>query len=730
MALTPRQSAVRSVASGSLRPGPSPAHSTPLSDLYGTHVFDASVQRKRLPKDVYRALRRTIETGSALEPGVADAVANAMKDWAIEHGATHYTHWFQPLTGLTAEKHDSFLSPTIEGGAILEFSGKELIQGEPDASSFPSGGLRATFEARGYTAWDPTSPAFLRETAFGSTLTIPTAFASWTGEALDTKTPLLRSCEALDREARRVLSLLGDADVKRVRPTVGPEQEYFLIDREFYYLRPDLISCGRTLFGDRPPKGQELDDHYFGATPQRVLAFMMDLEHELWRLGIPVKTRHAEVAPSQFELAPVYEEASVATDHNMLTMELLGVVAERHGLKCLIHEKPFARVNGSGKHNNWSMADDRGNNLLEPGDTPHENQVFIVALTAIIRAVDRHQDLLRAAIASAGNDHRLGANEAPPAIISIFLGNELEGIVEGLIQGTGPTRDSGRGQSLKLGVNALPPLPRDTSDCNRTSPFAFTGTKFEFRALGSSQTIAYPNTFLNVAVAEALGSIADELEKRGTDAATVQDVVREILTEHQRILFSGDNYTQEWQDEAAKRGLLNLRDTPSALGTLNSEKNAALFDRYGVFSKREVESLSNVLHESYAHRLVVEALSMRNLAATSILPAALAQQERLASSIQSAYSAGGEALELNPQHRMLSALCKTISAFQTATLKLDEVQTSIAESDDSPEQQAQRIRAELIPAMDELRELGDQLERDVADDLWPLPKYREMLFMQ
>ena len=727
MSLTPRQSAVRAIASGSLAPEPRPTQKTPLPQLFGSNVFGDAAQRKRLPREVYRRLRRTIENGEQLDPSIADTVANAMKDWAIERGATHFTHWFQPMTGLTAEKHDSFLTPTRDGGAILEFSGSELIRGEPDASSFPSGGLRATFEARGYTAWDPNSPAFLRETTYGSTLTIPTAFAAWTGEALDTKTPLLRSCEALDKQARRLLGLLGDADVQRVVATVGPEQEYFLIDREFYYLRPDLVSCGRSLFGARPPKGQELEDHYFGATPQRVLAFMMDLEHELWRLGIPIRTRHAEVAPSQFEMAPIYEQASVATDHNMLTMELLQLVAERHGLKCLLHEKPFVGVNGSGKHNNWSLADQNGNNLLDPGQTPHENVVFTVFLTAIIRAVDRHQDLLRASIAYAGNDHRLGANEATPAIISIFLGAELEGVVDALVRGTSP-QVLGRGKEMKLGVTTLPHLPRDTSDRNRTSPFAFTGTKFEFRALGSSQSIAYPNIFLNTAVAESLDHLATELERRGATLSSIQTLVRETLAAHQRIIFSGDNYSREWQEEAERRGLLNLRDTPSALGKLTASKNLELFERYEVFSRRETESRSHVLHEAYVHRMGVEALSMKNVGSTQILPAALRYQKTVADSIQSARAASS-AVDTSDQEALLCTVAETACRLKSALDRLGELRDRADEIGHDAAAKAAFYRDEVAPAMERVRAHGDALELLVDDDLWPLPKYRELLFI-
>jgi len=682
------------------------------------------VQRRRLPRDVYAALRRTLDTGEEMAPGVADAVANAMKDWAIERGASHYTHWFQPMTGLTAEKHDAFLSPTLEGGAIQEFSGKQLILGEPDASSFPSGGVRNTFEARGYTGWDPSSPAFLRETEFGLTLTIPTVFASFTGEALDTKTPLLRSCEALDREARRLLAAIDEPHVKKVIPTVGPEQEYFLVDREFFYLRPDLISCGRTLLGGRPPKGQELEDHYFSQTPKRILNFMMDVEEELWQLGVPIKTRHGEVAPHQFEMAPIFEAATIATDHNMLTMEVMQVVARRHGFEALLHEKPFAGVNGSGKHVNWSMADESGRNLLDPGKTPHENLRFIVVLTAIIRAVDLHQDLLRASIAHAGNDHRLGANEAPPAIISIFLGEELQSVVESLMQGS--SHQPRGGLPLRLGVTTLPPLPIDTSDRNRTSPFAFTGNKFEFRAVGSSQTIAFPVMVINTIVAESLAHLAKELEGKAHSPETLQSVIRQTLLAHQRILFGGDNYSREWQQEAERRGLLNLIDTPSALERFARPENLELFERFGVLSRRETLSRNEVLHAAYVHRIHVEALSLRNLAATSVLPPALAYQASVANAIAAARAAL-PALDLSEQETLLRDLVTTIGRLQRAIAALEKAEHAIEHSGETRARTV-HVRDTVLPAMAETREACDRLEALVDDVTWPLPKYRELLF--
>jgi glutamine synthetase len=692
-------------------------------------VFNDRVMRERLPKDTYKALRQTIDRGAALKPEVATVVANAMKDWALEHGATHFTHWFQPMTGLTAEKHDSFLTPTADGRGLMEFSGKELIKGEPDASSFPSGGIRATFEARGYTAWDPTSPAFLRKTARGATLCVPTAFCSWTGEALDQKTPLLRSMQALSVHAVRLLHLLGESGVSRVLTTLGCEQEYFLVDRRFYYARPDLVATGRTLFGARPPKGQELEDHYFGAISERVMAYMQDLEQELWRLGIPARTRHNEVAPGQFELAPVFEEASVAADHNMLTMEVMKAVAERHGFACLLHEKPFAGVNGSGKHNNWSMSDNLGNNLLDPGHTPHENLKFIVFLTAITRAVDLHQDLLRASVAHAGNDHRLGANEAPPAIISIYVGSQLEDIINGLIQGTAPAKKGA--DKMQLGVTTLPPLPRDQSDRNRTSPFAFTGNKFEFRAVGSSQAVAHPNTLLNTIVAESLDFMATEIEKRGGKGdrrETIAALVREVLTQHQRILFNGDNYSEEWVNEAEKRGLLNLRDTPSALARLATEPNQRLFEKYAVFTPRETTSRSNIAFHTYLQRVNVEAQTAKSLAATMVLPAGMAYQEHLARSIQGVQQVLPRT-DVKSQVEVLEQVTRSINELKRALDHLEQARAQADGHHGSPEQHAAAYRDLVMPAMAELRTHADALESQVDDALWPLPKYREMLFL-
>ncbi|HVS19777.1 MAG TPA: glutamine synthetase III, partial [Planctomycetota bacterium] len=699
MSPSPRQIAVQSLSE--TRPSVRADATAPerLTSLYGRNVFGEEAQRKRLPRPVFDALRSTIETGAELQPDIADAVANAMKDWAVERGATHFTHWFQPMTGLTAEKHDSFLHFTADGKPVEEFSGKELIKGEPDASSFPSGGMRATFEARGYTAWDPTSPAFLRETRSGCTLTIPTAFCSWTGEPLDKKTPLLRSIDALSSAAVRLLRLLGDHQPKRVHSTVGIEQEYFLIDRRFYHLRPDLLACGRTLFGARPFKGQELEDHYFGAIGGRVLAFMMDVESELWKLGIPIKTRHNEVAPHQFEVAPIFEQGNVATDHNMLVMEIMQSMAARHGFACLLHEKPFAGVNGSGKHNNWSMSDNLGNNLLEPGHTPHDNLKFMVFLTAVIRAVDRYQDLLRASVATAGNDHRLGANEAPPAILSIYLGSELQGVVRSLVDGTAPQARSG--EKIRLGVNSMPPLPRDSTDRNRTSPFAFTGNKFEFRAVGSGQSVAMPNLILNTIVAESLDHVSTAIEAaggKGDRREAIERIVRELLTKHERILFSGDGYTEEWTAEAERRGLRNFKDTPAALVAFTKPENVELFERFGIFTPRESAARANVRALQYVHTLNVEALATKSLAATSILPAAIAHQERLARSIR-AVAEVSPRIDTRAQVDGLERVSHAINALHQAVEHLAEAHHAVEQQGGTPEAQCRGMRDRVVPAM-------------------------------
>ncbi len=695
-----------------------------LTDLYGSRVFGDRAMRKRLPASSYEALRESVEKGTELDPRVADLVANAMKEWAVELGATHYTHWFQPMTGLTAEKHDSFLSFSGER-LLLEFSGKELIKGEPDASSFPSGGIRQTFEARGYTNWDPTSPAFVREGKYGATLCIPTAFCSWTGEALDQKTPLLRSNEALENAAIRVMRILGDDRTEHVWPTLGSEQEYFLIDRNFFVNRPDLVATGRTLQGARPPKGQELDDHYFGTISPRVLDFMEDSEHELWKLGVPIKTRHNEVAPSQFEVAHIFERATVATDHNMLTMDVMRKVATRHGFVCLLHEKPFAGVNGSGKHNNWSMATDAGENLLEPGDTPAENGRFLVFLTAVIRAVDLHADLLRISIASAGNDHRLGANEAPPAIISAYVGGELDGVCRALMGGAAPANHAK--EKMQLGVTSLPPLPRDTTDRNRTSPFAFTGNKFEFRAAGSSQSVATPNIVLNTIVAESLNYLATEIENAGGSEESVQAVITESLKAHYRVVFNGNNYSDEWHQEAESRGLPNYRDTVTALGHYATDANVKLFEDAGVYSRRELESRANIAYENYSTAIAIEAQSCLALATTSILPTAMRQQERTARSVSAAHAADGS-LNLGPQEECLSRLATTINDLVRATDELAETTAENGHGDDLAAH-AEAMRDKVIPAMEKTRVACDMLETMVDDDLWPLPKYREMLFI-
>ncbi len=706
---------------------------TNVPQLFGANVFGLEQMRTRLPESAYKSLHSCMEHGQELDQSLADQVANAMKEWAIERGATHFTHWFQPMTGSTAEKHDSFAS--LEGGKMLmEFSGKALIKGEPDASSFPSGGLRATFEARGYTAWDPTSPAFLRETTNGSTLCIPTAFCSWTGEALDEKTPLLRSTEALNREVVRLLRLLGDERVQYVYPTLGCEQEYFLIDRDLYILRPDLVATGRTLFGAKPPKGQELEDHYFGSIAPRVLAYMQESELELWKLGVPVKTRHNEVAPSQYELAPIFERTTVAVDHNMLCMEVLKQVAQKHGFQCLLHEKPYAGINGSGKHNNWSMATDCGDNLLEPGRSPEQNMRFMVMLAAVMRAVDIHADLLRTTIAHAGNDHRLGANEAPPAILSIYLGEQLTDVVDAMIAGTGRGADKRR-DTMRLGVSVLPPLPRDATDRNRTSPFAFTGNKFEFRAVGSSQATAKPNTVLNTIVADAMAYISNEIEKgkaaKGLEAA-INEVVVDLFKKHQRILFNGNGYSAEWHAEAQKRGLPNFKNAVDAIGNFGSKKNVDLFERFAVLSAKEVESRMNIMFEAYCKAIAIEGQSALSIARTMILPAAQRWQCTVAQSVGATKAAG---IEIKVQEKRLRDFTGRIESF---VLAIDELTAqfehaehhSTASSNAAPGEHARTYRDRVVPAMAKLREIADGLETMVDDSEWPLPKYREILFMQ
>jgi glutamine synthetase len=684
---------------------------------FGAQVFSTAVQRQRLPRDVFARLRATIAGGETLDPDLAGIVARAMKDWALEQGATHYAHWFQPLTGSTAEKHDSFYSPAGDGTAIAEFTGKELVKGEPDASSFPNGGVRATFEARGYTAWDPTSPAFILRRPTGAVLCIPTAFASWTGEALDHKIPLLRSMDALSRAVLDALRLFGDETTARVLTTVGVEQEYFLVDERFFAARPDLQATGRTLFGAPPAKGQELDDHYFGSIPERVLACMLDAERELAALGVPIKTRHNEVAPGQYEIAPVFENSNVGSDHQQLTMQVLQRTARRHGLACLLHEKPFAGFNGSGKHNNWSIGTDTGANLLEPGDTPAENLRFLFLCAAVIRAVDTHQGLLRAATASAANDHRLGANEAPPAIMSMFLGAELEAIFETLLRGEPIT--TAPGDLLALGTPVLPPLPKDGGDRNRTSPFAFTGNKFEFRAVGSSQSVALANTVLNTIVADAVAGLTDMLARdlgAGVPLAeAVQRIARDAYAAHRRIVFHGDGYAAAWEDEAARRGLLDLKTTPDALPHLVTPETVAVFERHGVLSERELEARYEVFVEQYATRLGIEGVTAAQMARTLLVPAALHQRALIE-------RAGGPAVATLTEEldEVLEALIDAVRALEGANRS----------GGDEGAARALRVRDEVLPAMAAVRAQADRLETLVADELWPLPRYAEMLYVR
>jgi glutamine synthetase len=687
------------------------------NQVFGENVFSSAVQRTRLPKDVFKRLSKTLARGEALDTTLADAVALAMKEWALEKGATHYTHMFQPLTGLTAEKHDSFYAPTGEGTALAEFSGKELIQGEPDASSFPTGGIRATFEARGYTAWDPTSPAFILENPNGALLCIPTAFASWTGEALDHKIPLLRSMDALSKSAIRALKLFGNSEAARVFTTVGPEQEYFLIDEQYFFERPDLITTGRTLFGAKPPKGHELDDHYFGSIPERILAYMLDTERELQKLGVPVKTRHNEVAPNQYELAPIFENSNVGADHQQLTMQIMQNVARRYGLICLLHEKPFAGVNGSGKHNNWSMGTDAGENLLDPGDTPHENLQFLFFCAAVIQAVNKHQGLLRASIASAGQDHRLGANEAPPAIMSIFLGSELEKVFNAIEEGE--VGESTPESFLGLGTPVLPPLPMHGGDRNRTSPFAFTGNKFEFRALGSSMSLSLPNTVLNTIVAEAVDYLAEELEDALEAGADLESALRPILqrsyADNKQIVFGGDNYSEDWHSEAESRGLLNLRATPDALPYLTSDDTVTVFSNYGVLSQRELESRYEVFLEQYVTKLNIEAETAAAIAKTMLLPASVRHLALLLSAQMGELASETEAL---------------VSTFVDAIRDLESANLEENQPHDDLLKHAEYMRDTTIPAMEAARDAADKLEKVVADDLWPLPKYSEILFVK
>lgn len=692
----------------------------PVSVLFGSNVFSEAVMRERLPKNIYKAIKATIDDGAPLDPSIANVVANAMKDWAIDKGATHFCHWFQPMTGVTAEKHDSFISPTSDGRTIMEFSGKELIKGEPDASSFPSGGLRATFEARGYTAWDATSPVFVKENGDNIALYIPSAFCSYTSEALDKKTPLLRSMDALNTQAMRVLRAIGNTESKRVVATLGPEQEYFLVDAEFAKKRLDLILCGRTLFGAPSPKGQEMEDHYFGTIHERIASFMSELNEELWKLGVSAKTQHNEVAPAQYELAPVFATVNVATDHNQLTMETMQKVALRHGLVCLLHEKPFAGVNGSGKHNNWSMVTDDGVNLLEPGKTPHENMQFLIFLCAIIRAVAKYSKLLRAAAASSGNDHRLGANEAPPAIISIFLGDQLTEIFEQLA--CGGTVCSKSGGQLKLGVSTLPALPMDSTDRNRTSPFAFTGNKFEFRMVGSNQSTAGPNFIMNTIVADILADIADQLEGASDVQAKAQDILKSIATEHANVIFNGDNYSAEWVVEAEKRGLPNIRNAVDSIHTMIEPEVEVLFERHKVLSKEELHARHEILLERYCKEINIEALTTLNMVKRQIMPAVI-EYAGVAANAASAVKALG--ICADTQVKAVETVSALIAELQTAIDELEDV-TAKAADEETPE----FYRDTVIPAMGKVRSSVDQLETIVDSEMWPLPTYAEMLFLR
>ncbi len=688
---------------------------------FGCAVFNEKVMQARLPKNVFKSLKKTIETGSILDHSTADAVAVALKDWALEHGATHYAHIFQPLTGITAEKHDSFLEPDGKGGAVAEFNGKQLIQGEPDASSFPSGGIRATFEARGYTAWDVTSPCYLTENANGMTLCIPTAFVSWTGEVLDLKTPVLRSMKALDEQARRILKLFGHTNVAMVTATAGPEQEYFLIDRNFYLSRPDLVSSGRTLFGARPPKGQEFEDQYFGVIPERVLAFMHESEAELYRLGIPVKTRHNEVAPSQYEIAPIYENANVAADHQQQTMATLKKVARKYGMECLLHEKPFAGVNGSGKHLNWSLGNSTQGNLLEPGHTPHDNLQFLVFCAAVVRAVHKHGGLLRAMVASASNDHRLGANEAPPAIISIFLGDQLTDVFEQLKKGS--AKSSKTSGTMNLGVDTLPVLPKDAGDRNRTSPFAFTGNKFEYRAVASNQSIAAPLAALNTIMAESLDYIATKLEKapKGKFDAAVAAVLTEIAKEHSAVIFNGNGYSEEWHKEAEKRGLPNLKTSVDAFPVMTAKGTVGAYEKYGVLTKRELEARKEIAYEQYCKHVNVEANLVVELVTTKYLPAALRYQTELANNAVALKAAG-----ITSDNAILKTVTSLIGTLNNTLAKLEDLRghhvSGLAE-------EAEHYCHGVLPQMLLVRKAVDALEAVVADDLWPMPTYEEMLFI-
>ena len=690
-----------------------------VPEMFGSLVFNDDVMREKLPKDVYKSLRKTIDRGTDLDINVANVVANAMKDWAVEHGATHYPHWFQPMTGITAEKHDSFISPTSNGKVIMEFSGKELIKGEPDASSFPSGGLRATFEARGYTAWDPTSYAFIKD----GSLYIPTAFCSYSGEVLDKKTPLLRSMEAISEQAVRVLRLFGNTSVRRVNTTVGPEQEYFLVDKKYYEAREDLMFTGRTLFGAKPPKGQELEDHYFGVIKPRVAAFMKELDEELWKLGVYAKTKHNEVAPAQHELAPIFTTTNIASDHNQLTMEMMKKIAERHGLVCLLHEKPFAGVNGSGKHNNWSISTDKGQNLLDPGTTPYENAQFLLFLVAVIKAVDEYQDLLRISVASAGNDHRLGANEAPPAIVSMFVGEELEEVLDAIEKGT--DYKGGEKQTMEIGVHVLPNFPKDTTDRNRTSPFAFTGNKFEFRMLGSNQSISGPNIVLNTIVAEELKQFADELEGAEDFTKALNDLIRKTIKEHKRIIFNGDGYAESWQLEAEKRGLLNYKTTVEALPHFIDKKNIDLFTSHNVFTEKEMISRTEILLETYSKTINIEALTLNDMVKKQLLPALSTYTADLAAAL-AAKTAVVDGIDVSMEESGLKELSAAQGKLYALSCKLDKELAEVPGGEAL--ETATYYRDVIFAEMQGMREVIDAAEEKVSSDVWPVPTYSDIIF--
>ena len=688
-------------------------------EIFGSNVFGDAVMKKRLPKDVYDTLKSTIKEGKGIDSSIADTVANAMKEWAIEKGATHFTHWFQPLTGITAEKHDSFISPTDEGGILMEFSGKELIKGEPDASSFPSGGLRATFEARGYTAWDPSSYAFIKD----DTLCIPTAFCSYTGEALDQKTPLLRSMEAINKQALRIIKLFGHTDVKRVNVTVGPEQEYFLVDKTLYDKRPDLIFCGRTLIGSMPPKGQEMDDHYFGVLKPRVAAFMRELDVELWKLGVLAKTEHNEAAPAQHELAPVFTTINIAADHNQLTMEMMKKIAQKHGLVCLLHEKPYDGVNGSGKHNNWSLSTDTGINFLKPGKDPANNKLFLLSLAAVLRAVDLHQELLRISVATAGNDHRLGANEAPPAIVSVFLGEDLEGILESIAKGTRLDNKSKVKMDMANGI--IPAFKKDNTDRNRTSPFAFTGNKFEFRMLGSASSISDTNVMINTIVADVFSEFADRLEKAEDFDSEVNAIIKETVNSHRRIIFNGDGYSHEWEEEAERRGLLNLRSTVDALPLLKSEKNIELFEKHGVFTRSEINSRIEIILENYTKIVHIEALTLIDMMTREVIPTISAYTDKLCQTLINKNKIGG--VDGLVEKELIARLAAAEREIYTLTNELKNVVATTERTTDIFEKSV-LYHDSVLRIMGDIRKYADSAECVVPSEIWPYPSYGELLF--